>query len=117
MRLTDLPGVCEKSCAADGCPFCPARDFCLKMKTAAELLFHLSNSMPVFWMYEDQAKAKQLDQILTGIHYAEKSGKWISLTDADGQETGELQCDNKTCKYVTGYPTMYCPCCGNRMEV
>lgn len=117
MRMTDLTNVCAKASASDGCPFCPARDFCLKMKKASELLFQLSNIMPVFWMYEDMEKAKQLDDILRGIHYAEKSGKWISLTDAEGQETGELQCDNKMCKYVTGYPTMYCPCCGNKMEV
>ena len=111
MRLTDLPGVCEKSCAADGCPFCPAKDICMNMKKASELLFRLSNNMPIYWGYDDFDTAGTVDLILKNLNYTEKTGRWIANDD------GSVSCDNKLCGYQTMSPTMYCPCCGNKMEV
>ena len=111
MRLMLLSQICTKQSVGDGCPFCPTRDFCMKMAKAGRLLQELSGQMPLYWMAEDVAKAKEVDDIFKELSKFTREGRWISIGN------GELQCDNKTCHYTTMQPTMYCPCCGNKMEV
>lgn len=111
MRLMLLSQICTRQSVGDGCPFCPARDFCMNMAKAGRLLQELSGQMPLFWMADDVSKAKELDDIFKELGKVTRKGHWITLDD------GSLKCDNRTCNYETMSPTLYCPFCGNEMEV
>ena len=113
MRITDLPDLCTRHIAKTGCKDCEAREICTNLTKVASICSEIGNWMPMYWdaNYKLKKGAVELDQLLRKLGDVQRVGRWIALED------GSLKCDNRTCDYETMSPTMYCPCCGNKMEV